>query len=335
MHGPKITGIFQGDLIIKTAIELAIGDLRKEPWIIEDMFRSLIENPYLATKYGMKEIDRAKEFILNNNIPVYLRHRVDKQDFPCITISVGSSQEDKSLATLGDLSPYVEEYAASDIGTPIKYIVKPFDPVSYDPSTGIVEVPENTDGYLYVRAGMVAVEPETGNGYIIEGKAGTNGFKIIANAPITGKIGVIPEFQIYRARRERTISQENYNIGCHVQGDPSTLIFLHSLVKYALYRYREGLLEAVNFQLSNLSSTDLIRNEAFNIENVYSRWVTLTGQCEESWVKTPFRVIESVELTDSSDDLIPQGIRILSNSEPPNQSAHDIWIAIDEDEENT
>ena len=142
---PTITGIFQGDLIIKTAIELAIGDIRKSPWVIEDMFGTLIENPYLKVKYGMKEIQRAKEFILNNDIPVYMRHRIDKQEFPCITIAMGKSQEDKSLATLGDLSPYVEQYGADEIGTPIKYIVNPFDPVSYDPDTGIVEVPEDID----------------------------------------------------------------------------------------------------------------------------------------------------------------------------------------------
>lgn len=333
MHqGPKITGIFPGDLIIKTAIELSIGDLRKDPWVIEDMFRSLIENPYLAKKYGMKEIERAKEFLLNNNIPIYLRHRVDKQDFPCITISVGSSQEDRSLATLGDLTPYVEEYSATDIGTPIKYIVPPFEPVTYDASTGIVEVPKNIESYKYINAGMVAIDPETGNGYIIEGKAGTNGFKIIQNAPLSQKIGVIPQYQIYRARRERATSQETYNIGCHVQGDPSTLIFLHSLVKYALYRYRESLLEAVNFQLSNISSTDLIRNEGFQVENVYSRWVTLTGQCEESWVKTPFRIIEALDIVDNTNDILPQGIKILSNTEPPSASAEDLWVPIKDDE---
>jgi len=332
---PCITGIFQGDLIIKTAIELSIEDIRKKPWLIEDMFGSLIENPYLKVKYGMKEIDRAKEFLLNNDIPVYMRHRVDKQEFPCVTISIGNSQEDKSLATLGDQSPYFEEYGADEIGQPIKYIIPPFDPVSYDTATGIIEVPESVTDYRFISEGMVAVDPETGNGYIIQGKAGTNGFRISTGANIAGRLGVVPQFQVYRARRERAGSQETYNIGCHTHGDPSTVIFLYALVKYSLYRYREGLIEASNFQLSNLTSTDMIKNGAFDVENVYSRFITLSGQVEESWVKAPHRKIEAVDIIDPTEDEgLRQGIKILSNSEPPNQDECEMVRVIEDEDSN-
>jgi len=332
---PTITGIFQGDLIIKTAVELALSDIKKSPWLIEDIFGTLMENPYLNVKYGMKEIARAKEFILNNEIPVYMRHRIDKQEFPCVTISIGESKEDKSLATLGDQSPFVEEYGADEIGKPIKYIVSPFNPISYDPTTGIVEMPEGINEYKYIDNGMVAVDPDTGNGYIIEGKAGINGFRIITGANITSRLGIVPQYQVYRARRERTISQESYNIGCHSEGDPSTLIFLYGVVKYALYRYREGLFEANGFQLSNLTSTDLVKNDAFAAENVYSRWVTISGQVEESWIKTPYRIIEAVDFIDEenpSEDGLTQGIKILSNTEPPGQGECDPWIAIKDEE---
>ena len=37
-----------------------------------------IENPYLAQKYGMKEIQRAKEFFFNNKIHILMHHRIDK-----------------------------------------------------------------------------------------------------------------------------------------------------------------------------------------------------------------------------------------------------------------
>lgn len=335
IYCPTITGIFQGDLIVKTAIELAIEDLRKSPWIIEDIFGTLIENPYLKAKYGMKEIARAKEFVLNNDIPVYMRHRVDKQEFPCVTISIGQSSEDKALATLGDVSPFVEEYAADELGKPIKYIISPFTPLSYDSQTGIVEMPENIEEYKYIEPGMIAVDPDTGDGYIVQGKAGTNGFRIITGASLSGKLGIVPQYQIYRARRERAGSQETYNIGCHVEGDPSTLIFLYSIVKYALFRYREGLLEANGFQLSTLTSTDLVKSD-LSAENVYSRWITLSGQIEESWIKSPYRIIETMDFTDpanpTSEEELTQGIRILSNSEPVDQEDN-VWIAIEDKEE--
>lgn len=329
-------GIFQGDLVIKTAIELAIEDIRKNGWIIEDIFRTLVENPLLAQKYGMKEIARAKEFLLNNKINIYMRHRLDKMEYPCITISIGNSNEDKSLATLGDQSVAFEEYDANEIGKPVKFLVKPFKPVSYDKTTGILELPETIEEYRYIDAGMLLVDPATGNAFIINGKAGTNGLKITEGSTLPkGELAIIPQYHIYRARRERAISQEQYTIGCHTHGDPSTLIFLFSLVKYGLYRYREGLLEYNNFQISNLSCTDMIKNDQMAEENVYSRWITLSGQVEESWVKSPKRFIEAVDLNnpDRGDSVIFEtGIKVLSKAAPePIADEDDVWVTVDEE----
>jgi len=328
-------GIFQGDLVVKTAIELAIEDMRKNPWIIEDIFRSLVENPLLARKYGMKEVARAKEFLLNNNIAIYMRHRLDKMEYPCITISIGTSNEDKALATLGDQSVAFEEYDANEIGKPIKFLVSPFLPVSYDITTGIVEIPDTIQEYRYIGQGMLLVDPTTGNAFIINGKAGINGLQIDPGSELpSGELAIIPQYHIYKARRERAISQEQYTIGCHTHGDPSTLIFLFSLVKYSLYRYREGLLEHNNFQISNLSCTDMIKNDQMAEENVYSRWITLSGQVEESWVKTPFRFIEAIDLNDPDrpDGIIFEtGIKILSKDAPLQvQNEDGIWVTVED-----
>ena len=330
-----IIGIFQGDLIIKSAVELALDDMRKNPWIIEDVFRSLTENPILNARYGMKEIARAKEFILNNNIAIYMHHRIDKMEYPCVTIAIGTSNEDKSLATLGDLSVAFEEYDANDIGKPIKYLVPPFKPVSYDKVTGIVEIPTSIAEYRYIDKGMLLLDPKTGGAFIIDGKAGEYGLQIAAGSKLPkGELAIIPQYHLYKARRERAISQEQYNIGCHVHGDPSTLIFLFSVVKYALFRYREGLLENNNFQLSNLSCTDMLKNDQMQEENIYSRWISINGQVEESWVKSPKRFIEAIDINnpDRPDGVILEtGIKILSKNAPLSiQEEDDIWVTIED-----
>lgn len=326
--------LFQGDLIIKTAVELSIEDMRKNQYLIEDIFSDLIENPLLAQKYGMKEIARAKEFILNNNINIYMRHRLDKMEYPCITISIGSSTEDKSLATLADQSTDFEEFDANEIGKPIKFLVKPFKPLSYDKDTGILEIPESVEEYRYIGQGQLLVDPSTGGAFIINGKAGTHGIQIASGSVLPkGELGIIPQYHIYKARRERAISQEQYTIGCHVHGDPSTLIFLFGLVKYGLFRYREGLLEHNNFQLSNLSCTDMIKNDQMEVENVYSRWITLSGQVQEDWLKTPMRFIEAVDINNPDRDesvVFDAGIKILSKDQVVDTSEEDLWITIDD-----
>lgn len=324
-------GLSTTDALIKTAIELAIEDLRKNPWIIEHLFASFMENPILSKKYGYKEVARAKEFLLNNKIHFYQKHRIDNMEFPCVTIALGKSSEDSQLATLGDLSHFVQDYKPEEINRPIPFVIKPTILVSYDPDTGIMEIPQN-DSYNLVQPNMSVINPETGVGYKIIDKAGEQGFLIQQDLEIDWeKVAVIPQYLTYRARQERIISQESYNVGCHTHGDPSTTLFLYSLVKYALLRYREGLFEQYNFQLGTLSATDTIQNDSFGADNVYSRFITLSGQVEEYWIKTPFRKLESLEFIDKSGQVPISGIKILSDK--ADGEAHDLWATVEDSEE--
>lgn len=322
--------IFPGDVIIKSAIELGLEDLKKSPWIIDDIFSEFIENPFLNKKYGMKEIERAKEFFFNNKIHIFLHHRIDKQEFPCITIGVGSSSEDKSLSTLGDQSPFVQELDPTVINKPLTFIIPSFIPTSYDSTTGILTLP-SVDNFQYVSAGMILVDLSNGNGFIVRDKQSPNKIIIAAGSQLTGsEYAIAPKYQFYRARSERIVSQETYTVGCHAHGDPSTLLFLYAITKYCLLRYREGLLEHNNFQLSTISSSEMIENHNFAEDNVYSRYITLTGQVEETWLKTPYRVIESIDSKDNEDT----GIKISANEvtiEGSEESENDLWVTIDEE----
>lgn len=324
--------IFAGDVIIKTAIELGLEDLRKNSWVVEDIFSEFIENPLLVQKYGMKEIQAAKDFLLNNKINIFMAHRLDSEAFPCVTIALGESVEDKALSTLGDQSIDVEEYSPDEIGKPIPWIIKPFEPVSYDSETGEMKIPKD-DAFKYISEGMLLVNSENGNAWTIRGKKTGNKILLDAGTEIDGNLfGIAPRYRGYRARRERIISQENYSIGCHVNGNPSNLLFLFAFVKYSLLRYREGLLEHNNFQLSNLSCTDMIKNQAFETTNVYSRFIQLSGQAEESWIKTPYRHIEAIDSYDQSNQTI--GIKIISNENTGDgdESENDLWVTVSDEE---
>ena len=322
--------IFAGDVIIKTAIELGLEDLKKSPWIIDDIFSDFIENPYLAQKYGMKEIQRAKEFFFNNKIHIFMHHRIDKEEFPCVTIGVGSSSEDKSLATLGDQSADVQDLDPDRINQPLTFIVPEFTPKSYVSSTGTMTLP-SSDNFQYISEGMILVDLDTGSGYIVRSKKSDNKITITSGTELTGdRYAIAPKYQFYRARAERIISQETYNIGCHAHGDPSTLLFLYAIVKYSLLRYREGLLEYNNFQLSTITSSEMVENQSFGSDNVYSRYITLTGQVEESWLKTPFRVIESVDAKDEEGN---SGIKISANEvtiQDSEEAENDLWTTVKE-----
>lgn len=319
--------MFQGDAIIKTAIEMALDDMRKQPWLIEDCFRDLMENKYLAQKYGVKAVHAAKEWFANNRIDVYLKERIDKQNFPCVTISIGSGNEAEELATLGDTDIITESYGPGDIGRPIPFIVKPFKPISFDKTTGIVEMPQDIEEYKYISPDMVAIDPKTGEGYPVIEKAGTYGFKISTDAVVKDELAIIPQYCFWNAKRESIESKYTFNIGCHVHGDANDLIYLFDIVKYGFLRYREALFEHSGFQLSTLTFTDFMKNKAFGEENVYSRWISVKGQVNESWVKGPKRIIEVAVLEDPDGTT---GLKACSNTTPAFADPDlEPWIAVD------
>ena len=321
---------YSGDTLIKTAIELGLADIKKQPWLIQDMLSDFVNNPYLREKYGQKEIARCKEWFENNNIEVLLKYRNDKDTMPCVTIALGGSSEKQAYKTLGDLSPCVETLMPGEIGKPIPYVLKPFVPQSYDEDTGEIVLPDDL-GTDLVEPGMVVVDPATGNGYVVVSKSATSVF-IAADTRIrASKLGVVPQYQFYRARREHAWFDESYSIGCHVHGDPAALLWLHAIVAKILLRYREGLLESNGFAESRISSSDMVPNQHMDSaggEHVFSRYITLTGVAEYSWLKTPYRVIESLVVNE--DVYEGSGIKIISNKESSEDFRHNQpWTTVD------
>lgn len=331
--------IFQSDLTIKAAIELGIEDIRNNIWLIDDILGDAINNPYLKDKYGQKQIDACKEWFLNNQIDVYMVDRKDRDRLPCITVTLGTSQEKNEMKHMADQSTESLILLPQQINKPIGYVVKPFTPVSYDMNTGEVVVPAGTANLEAVAPGMILVDPATGNGFVIE-DVSPDGVIVGDNLAVPNSpLGIVPQHQFYKARVEHTFFQETYNIGCHAHGDPQTVLWLHSIVLYSLLRYREGLLEANGFTESSLSSSDLTPNPAFtgpSGEEAWSRFISLTGQVENSWIKTPRRFIESTALREKVSNGYLGGIKILSNGPTPDviNESNENWYAVEDDNES-
>jgi hypothetical protein len=321
--------IFQGDVFFRRVLELIIQDIRQNPWLIDDALSDFVNDPALSGVYGQKEIENAKKWFKDNDISIFLKHRMDLEKMPCLTLSIGSNIEDRSLSRLADQTPFYEDYTPFEVGKTIGYIVKPFEYDSYDSVTGKFTV--LTEDISLVQPGMVAIDPDSGVGYAITSKD-SNGFFVAEGSEFNGeKVGILPQYRIFRAKREMATFQERITIGCHVHGDPNALLWLYTIMMYGFLRYREGLLESRGFQLSNLETSDMIRNENFESfgENVYSRFIIVSGQVENTWVKSPKRFIEAVRLGcyDDNGDQIRPGLIII------NEKGGEVPEIIDETEE--
>lgn len=317
-----MSGILPSDVLIKTAIELGIEDLRKNPWILHHMLSDFANNPYLKQKYGENQIASCIEWFQNNQIDIYLRYRKDRDRLPCITVTLGESSEKPDLKTLGDRSTESMLLYPNEIGKPIAYIVKPFVPLNYDVSTQTLYLPPESMAGLSVVPGMILVNPSSGVGFIIT-DVNPNGVvvdidqKTIASATV---FGIVPKYQYYKARIEHTFFRETYNIECTVHGDPSTLLWLHAITVYSLLRYRESLFEANGIAESIVSSSDIFPNASYigpSGEEAFSRTITMTSQVENTWVKSPQRFIEDVALKEKTSIGYIGGISILSNLDSP------------------
>lgn len=330
--------IFQSDMTIKMAIELGLEDFKKNPWLVDDMLSDAVSNPYLADKYGQKQIDACKEWLRNNQIDIYMVDRTDRDRYPCITITLGNSNEKDDMKTLDEDSSDTIQLLPNQINKPIPYVVKPLV-ISYNSSTGEVAIPSTTKGLNKVAAGMILVDPATGGGYPVLDIT-PHGIEIESGLSLTAaKYAIIAKNQFYEARVGHTFFQETYTIGCHVVGDAQPLLWLHAVVLYSMLRYRQSLFEANGFAQSNLSSSDLMPTPGFTGaggEKAWSRYITLTGQVENSWIKAPHRIIESVSLAQQADSDsstgFSGGIKILSNLDSPSNldGSDEPWTTIDD-----
>lgn len=290
-----MSGIFPGDALIRTAIELGIDDMRKNEWLIEHMLSDFVDNRYMKDKYGKKQVDACKEWFANNNIDVYMRDIRDKDRLPCITIGVDTSTEKVDMKFMADQSTQTEILLPKRIDRAIPYIIPPFTPVGYDPTTGAVTV-DGTINLELVAPGMLLVNPANGQAFPII-QIDTLSILIKPNELFeASQLGVLPKHLFYKARVEHTFFQETYTIGCHAHGDPQNALWLHAIVLYSILRYRESLLEANGFAESFVNNSPLRPDDRFTGpggEEAWQRTITLGGQVENSWIKSPRRFIEN------------------------------------------
>lgn len=333
-----MAGIFQGDVILKEAIRLGLDDMRKNPWLIDYILSDLRDIKYLSDKYGQAQIDSFREWFFNNQIDIYMRNITDKDRPPCVTISMGTSNEKIDMKHMADLSTETVVLMPNEIGKPIPYVVKPFTITSYDQDSGAVTVDSSID-LGGVAPGMILVDPQTGNGYPIESIEPDTILIPVDSVLTATQYGIVPQYQFYKARVEHSFFQESYRLGVHSHGDPQTTVWLHSLVMTALLRYRESLLEANGFTESVVTSGPLEEDEFYTNaggEQAFVKYITITGQVENSWIKSPRRTIESAALKEVTPTGYTGGIKILANLDTPDfiDESEQVWTTKGQNEED-
>jgi hypothetical protein len=93
-------------------------------------------------------------------------------------------------------------------------------------------------------------------------------------------------------------------------------------------RYREMLLERNGFAESVVSSGEIQEDPNYDGpggEKAYVRFITVTGQVEQSWIKAPRRFIEALDITEQ--------VSSNENTPPILDPATQAWTTVADDDE--
>jgi len=335
--------IFQTDAILKVLLEENLEQIKLNPWLIDQILWDFTHSQFLKAKYGEKQVKACKEWFETNGINVLHQFVKDKLKFPAVVITLGTSDEVQELRTMGDVGQHTIGLTPSTVQQKIPYVVPPFVPYGYDPTTGEVGVPEGID-IAMVSPGMVLLNPFTGNGTPVVGINGQN-ITIKPNTQLdVSQLGVVPQHRYFQTRMGRSFFQETWNLTC-CTNDPQTLLWLHAITVFGLLRYREfmehnGVLEITNFRSTDIFNADFSNAEG---EEIFCRQISITNKVIQTWPRDLHKIIESTILRDTNPEAVtasdPQGfvggIRIVSNLTTPALQQNDTaWYTVDAEDES-
>jgi hypothetical protein len=298
--------LFQTDLVVKALIEIGLQDLRKNPWLFDDIFGHLKSNQFLADKYGQKYVDGARQWFLNQNVDVVQGMRKDGSDTPYVSINMVPCQEDDAEITLAQQTEKSVTLDPDVIGKPIPVVGGPYTVVSYDQPSGRVTLPGSAptnhfeEGQFLVDTSAPLPRPT----YPIVGVEGRDVLIAPGTAFAATTVSVLPEHSYWKARIERTSMRETVVVGCHVVTDANDLIYLFNIVAYTVLRYNEALLEGGCMDLMKVGFSEIATDWPFaeGTQQGLNRYVTISGLVRHEWIKAPRRVIESAILEDPDFD---------------------------------
>jgi len=314
----QIVGIHQSDVIIRSALEVALADIRANPWLLDYVFASLPQDSLTWKQYGEKDVAEAKKWFLSTQVDVSVLPTFNESKWPKITIELMDSSEVQPEASIGDVNYTPIEQ--NDSSWPALN-EQPITPVSYVPSTGIVKL--GADPEFFIFPGMFLVD-RVGQPHEIIEVIDTKTFKIDPGTVADlSRSNIKSKRPAWNVAVESASFKETYRIGVHVQNEPSSLIWLHSIVVFALQRYKQILMEARGLERTTFGSSQVGRDERFDAENIFSRYISLSGYVRHFWPKAVSRTIDGMEFDGLRVSGQDADVEYAKTGEDPNDS---LWV---------
>jgi len=270
-------------MLIKTAIEEAINEIKDQPWLLDFCLQFYLNDELTAKLYGQKSLEQAVQFFMATDFPVRLDVAAEQASTPTITIIAGDGSE--SWTTLADTA----ETPVERVDTRTIIAQNPlltFTPAKFDAATGTVTLntKHNTDD---VWPQMRVLDTVNSKHYRILDVTGDQSFVIDSdpqNPPNLKRAQIVDQSDLWIVSLESATQRESYQIVCEAQGDPLNVIVLHSALLFGLYRNKNKLLHQRGFENVGIGKSALTGPySAGDAQLFFRRSIQLNGHVTNTW----------------------------------------------------
>lgn len=288
------------ELVVESVLRDGLKDLKDNPTFIDQIFEQL-NSGYASRKYGLTEIAKIKDLLTganNTEIAIVFSYYDAAAKSPCISIQLGSTSENLQQAHISDYEDQIDELLTASELTALEAITG-LIPTAYATVTGKISVGNSVDLSL-INKGFIYKDGSNNDHVISSGISNVTNdkfFFITSNAtPNIGSAGTIRSPLTTKVIEEKGVSNNvQILLGIHSK-EPLLTIYLFSLVQFFLLSRKEDLVNR-NFINSTLSGSDFTRNNEYQGDRVFTRFLTISGQVRNSWRSDIVNLIDTVEIT--------------------------------------
>jgi hypothetical protein len=284
------------DLIVEGVLREAYGVLKRNPGLIDHIFRFMVKSRLVREKYGQKEIERIKQNIEKYDWSFVHSFNEVEGKTPAISIQLMAENEAKEVQ--------LEDFE-KDARVPLRpeelaalIVVPSVQPTAYNPLSGALAIPDDID-LTNVHRNLLFVDASGQVWPILGGINETPGqqqFLIAANvAPDLTAPGLIKSAIDFKQITIRgNMTDVNLLLGVHTK-DPLLTKYFYIILKYFLMVRKHVLIEE-GFICSKFQGSEFTRNLKIEGDAVFNRFLTLSGKVEDSFRSDETQVFDSIDV---------------------------------------
>lgn len=282
------------EIVIESVIRDGIANMKNNEKVIDDVFASLKE-PYISSKYGQAEIDRIKSVILNKK-EISVVHNLSDigMNVPCYSIQLGVDLEDKAQAGLGDHegmheTPITDPIELAALIKVDNIVVDSFDVTQFKVTTA-TDLTDGKQSHEFIDASGTAWDIKA-----IDKANGCIYLELGATPDISDFCRIESKLKTVVHEEKYVASDETIIIGVHAK-DALMAKYLYILLKYFMVSRKHSMQKRC-FDVSSYNGSDFTRNLQMQGDQVYNRFLTITGKIEDTWNAGDVDQIDEVQVT--------------------------------------